>query len=93
MSLPLYNNGDNVVFLFIFIVFTPKNSNNNYTRQWRDELTLENHDLPGKETWGDTWVTENEQVKMPTKEHQGSPVWSNIIALKKSDGSYAIQDS
>ena len=31
-----------------------RNSNNNYTRQWRDELTLENHDLPGKETLRDT---------------------------------------
>ena len=35
-------------------------------------------------------VTENEQLKMPTRGHQ-SPVWPDIISLKKSDGSCTIQ--
>ena len=35
-------------------------------------------------------VTENEQVKMPTRGYQG-PVWPDTIALKKSDGSCTIQ--
>ena len=64
-------------------------SNNNYTRQWRDEHTLEKYDLARKETWREhilPRVTENEQVKIPTWGHQ-SPDWSDIIALKKSDGS------
>jgi len=49
----------------------------------------------GKETWREHLqprVTENEQVKMPTRGHQ-SPVWRDIIPLKKSDGSCTIQDS
>ena len=95
MSQLPYHIADTVIFSSFLQFSLHRNSNNNYIRQWRDELTLEKYDLARKETWREhvpPRVPENEQVKIPTRGHQ-SPEWPDTIALKKVTDLVPFRDS